>query len=184
MANNHRNNQETMNDKKLVVTIPEDLPLTSDERSVLSKGLKFIPTTPRTDDFQVRCDVDAFFRRLRLKAHFHEENKETDNNPPPADPFDKLQPKKSDWTPQPCQLPVLDDTIKNAKEEVVRQLQKNPYVNRNISASERQALKSLRDNNNIVIKQADKGGAVVVWRKDLYQAEAERQLSDRRLTSC
>ena len=27
--------------------------------------------------------------------------------------------------------------------------------------------------------KADKGGAVVVWRKDLYQAEAERQLSDR-----
>ena len=87
--------------------------------------------------------------------------------------------KKSDWTPQPGQLPVLDDTIKKAKEEVMRQLQKNPYVNRNISGPERQALKSLRDNNNIVIKQADKGGAVVVWRKDLYQAEAERQLLDR-----
>ena len=31
----------------------------------------------------------------------------------------------------------------------MRQLQKNPYVNRNISGSERQVLKSLRDNNNI-----------------------------------
>ena len=37
---------------------------------------------------------------------------------------------------------------------------------------------TLHDNNNIVIKQADKGGAVVAWRKDLDQAEAERQLSD------
>jgi hypothetical protein len=30
----------------------------------------------------------------------------------------------------------------------------------------------------IVIKPADKGGAVVVWRRDLYLAEAERQLSN------
>ena len=29
-----------------------------------------------------------------------------------------------------------------------------------------------------MIKPADKGGAIVVWRKDLYIAEAERQLSD------
>ena len=28
------------------------------------------------------------------------------------------------------------------------------------------------------VKPADKGGAIVVWRKDLYLAEAERQLSD------
>ena len=31
-----------------------------------------------------------------------------------------------------------------------------------------------------MIKPADKGGAVVVWRKDLYQKEAEQQLSNER----
>ena len=31
---------------------------------------------------------------------------------------------------------------------------------------------------DIIIKLADKGGAVVIWRKDLYVSEAERQLSD------
>ena len=31
---------------------------------------------------------------------------------------------------------------------------------------------------DIIIKPADKVGAVVVWRKDLYISEAERQLSD------
>ena len=30
----------------------------------------------------------------------------------------------------------------------------------------------------MVIKEADKGGAVVVWRADLYQKEALRQLFD------
>ena len=31
---------------------------------------------------------------------------------------------------------------------------------------------------DIIIKPADKGGAVVVWRRDQYISEAERQLSD------
>ena len=31
---------------------------------------------------------------------------------------------------------------------------------------------------DIIINPADKGGAVVAWRKDLYISEAERQLSD------
>ena len=40
------------------------------------------------------------------------------------------------------------------------------------------ALKSLSKRQDIIIKSADKGGAVVVWRSDLYKEEALRQLSD------
>ena len=64
-----------------------------------------------------------------------------------------LKPKKLNRTPHHGQLPILDDTIKKAQEKVMRQLQKYPYVNRNISGSKWQALKSLRDNDNIVMKQ-------------------------------
>ena len=42
------------NTDKLVVTIPEDLSLGDDERSLLAKGVNFIPTTPVTDEFQVK----------------------------------------------------------------------------------------------------------------------------------
>ena len=38
--------------------------------------------------------------------------------------------------------------------------------------------KSLRSRNDVVIKSAEKGGAVVVWRADLYKQEALRQLND------
>ncbi|XP_072163921.1 uncharacterized protein [Diadema setosum] len=48
----------------------------------------------------------------------------------------------------------------------------------NITEKEEKALKSLRKNTNYIIKPADKGGAVVVWRRDLYIAEAERQLNN------
>ena len=39
-------------------------------------------------------------------------------------------------------------------------------------------LTNLSKRNHIVVKSADKGGTVVVWRSDLYQKEALRQLSD------
>ena len=48
----------------------------------------------------------------------------------------------------------------------------------NLSTDELFAFKSLRSRNDVVIKPADKGGAVVVWRADLYRQEALRQLND------
>ena len=47
----------------------------------------------------------------------------------------------------------------------------------NLNVNEEKALKRLRQREDIVIKPAGKGG-VVVWRKDLYQKEAEQQLSN------
>ena len=38
-----RTNPQTATPRNIVYTIPDDLPLTNDERSVLNKGLKFIP---------------------------------------------------------------------------------------------------------------------------------------------
>ena len=46
------------------------------------------------------------------------------------------------------------------------------------SKEEWAALINLKSRNDHVIKAADKGGATVVWRTDLYQREAIRQLSD------
>jgi len=39
-------------------------------------------------------------------------------------------------------------------------------------------LQNLSKRKDIIVKAADKGGALVVWRADLYQKEALRQLSD------
>ena len=48
----------------------------------------------------------------------------------------------------------------------------------NLSTDELSAFKSLRSRNDVVIKPADKGGAVVVWGVDLYRQETLRQLKD------
>ena len=48
----------------------------------------------------------------------------------------------------------------------------------NLSSEERAALENLSKRKDLIVKAADKGGALVVWRADLYQKEALRQLSD------
>ncbi|CAJ0962726.1 unnamed protein product [Ranitomeya imitator] len=49
----------------------------------------------------------------------------------------------------------------------------------NLSLEEKHALTALQDNNSIIIKPANKGGALVVMDKSLYLSEIKRQLSDR-----
>ena len=48
----------------------------------------------------------------------------------------------------------------------------------NLSKEKWTAHQNLKTRDDIVIKPADKGGAVVVWRTDLYKQEAFRQLAD------
>ena len=48
----------------------------------------------------------------------------------------------------------------------------------NLSKMERQSLTKLKNNSEIIIKSADKGGATVIMDRNLYIQEAERQLSN------
>ncbi|KAL9982102.1 hypothetical protein ACROYT_G010900, partial [Oculina patagonica] len=195
------------NTDKLVVTNPEDLPLGDDERSLLAKGVNFIPTTSATDEFQLKEDNEKFFRRLLLKAHFHETNENTnveEQNNEHDDTVDvitsntngnttnqqqntltesfleSLKPKQSKWTPPPGKFTAVDHFIDKCRREVNQIDFKRRLTQHNLSLNEQQALRKLRNRRDVVIRQADKGGAFVVWRRDLYIAEANRQLEDQR----
>ena len=48
----------------------------------------------------------------------------------------------------------------------------------NITSKERQALYDLKNDKSIVIKGADKGSALMVWDRDDYIKEVEKQLGD------
>ena len=53
-----------------LATIPENLPLSESEKSVLSKYLNFVPIPEKTDIFSVKQDVVKFLRRVQLKDFF------------------------------------------------------------------------------------------------------------------
>ena len=50
----------------------------------------------------------------------------------------------------------------------------------NLSKEEWLAMRGLAEDRNIIIKPADKGSCVVVWDREDYVAEADRQLEDNR----
>ena len=111
-----------------------------------------------------------------MKAFFHD--KEDDSNVSNKDTFETLQIGKSKWTLPEGQFASLDFFSKKCRHDINKlKFNRNTKFS-NLSSEEWSALKSLKKRKDIVIKAADKGGAVVVWRADLYQKEALRQLSD------
>ncbi|KAJ8028960.1 hypothetical protein HOLleu_28223 [Holothuria leucospilota] len=134
--------------------------LSSPERSVLSKGLNFVPLNPLQNEFSIRRDVSSFCRRLRLRLHFGDSD-ETDNTSS-EDVFRSFQSKRSPWTPKPSKSKVLDSVIESINSDLERLLPPNVTPFRNISLEERKALLSLKKNMNFIIKPADKGSATVV----------------------
>ena len=167
-------------DDKLVVTIFKDLPLSASEMSILKQGLSFIPTPHNVDEFEIRCDFEKFARRMRLFAHF-DDNPIKDQSQPCKDnttytfndPFERLIPKTSSWTPPEGQHPSLDVFISKCRIDINNILNNHvTSMHSNTSSEDRNAIKRLQERKDIVIKPADKGGAIVVWHRDLYLQEA------------
>ena len=135
-----------------------------------------IPISKKSDEFTTRQDVEKFLRRVQLKAFFHNKEDKSDNTE--KDAFETLTAKKSKWTPPEGQFASIDYFIKKCRHDV-HKLKSNCNTKlSNLSKEEWTALINLKNRNDLVIKAADKGGATVVWRTDLYQQEAIPQLSD------
>ena len=103
---------------------------------------------------------------MKLKEFFHESNYEQD---------DSLVRNKSDFTPPKGRNQALDDFINITKKIPTNPVAENRH---NITHSERQALKSLQEDDNIIIKEADKGGGIVIMNKQYYKAKILSMLQD------
>jgi len=156
-----------LQDKKIVVTIPSDLELTEAETSV-SKGLTFVPVNNNIEEYQVKADCEKYFCRLCRKAHFHGKADNPTDNAAPAetDHFAKFDAKLSTWTPPEGQFSAVDHYIDRCRRFVntldFKRSLTCHFANYS-SQAERLALRNLRHRTDVVIKPADKGGAVVVW---------------------
>ena len=65
-----------------------------------------------------KADCEKFFRRLRLKAHFHDSedgHHEEDNH---HDPFTKFDNKTSTWTPPDGKFSALDHYIDRCRRSI------------------------------------------------------------------
>ena len=138
--------------------------LSDAEISLLSKGLKFVPTPSSVNKARIKEELEIFCRKLRLKWHFRNDEREITINP-----FQK----KSKFTPKRSDA-AIEIYLSRLEEEILNIDTRLNYSN--LNKEERKALYSLRDHTSIIIKEADKGSGIVVWDRDDYLEEAKKQL--------
>jgi len=161
-------------------------PVSDASISLLNKGLTFIPTITSFPEKEINEAASYIERSLLLKDFFH-------NRPSDFDPghFSKMFVKRSTWMPPRKAISTATlSTINNMREATDKKLARIRYnacnstriqhknITDNLTAAERRALTEIRNNSDIIVKPADKGGAVVIMDRKLYIAEGMRQLSD------
>ena len=123
--------------------------LSKDEISLLSKGLKFVPTPKHVNKAKTKEEIEVHRRKLRLMWDFRNKHREFD-----ANPFRK----KSKFNPKGNA--AIEMYLSRFEEEILSLDEKTSYSN--LTKGERNALYLLRDDPSIIIKEADKTSAVVV----------------------
>ncbi|CAJ0950515.1 unnamed protein product, partial [Ranitomeya imitator] len=162
---------------ELVINISQKV-LSDMEISVLSKGLSFSPCS-HMDWFQLQLDLGQFFRRLKLKEWF------SDKEATSKERVSELDLKTVGLIKESNFAPATSSSVIEAFERAVlmdieglRDNAHKEFRHPNILKEEFVALQGLVHDNDIVIKPADKGGAVVVLDKSMYIGEIMRQLQD------
>ena len=143
--------------------------LTDTEINILEKGLDFAPIQNKINQPELRKDFEEFCRRMRIKWYFCNEISENFSEKPAFTPTSKWKPPKGH--------PSLEVFLNQIEKELF-ELAESPRNYSNFSKEEWQAMRSLVNDRTVVIKKADKGSCVVVWDREDYIAEAERQLGD------
>ena len=156
--------------------------LSTDQVTVLTKGLNFIPTPNKDNPTKILQDILLFDSKIRLKYHFHHNpdhsncNTSQDSNPI-EQPTNTILCPSSGWTPPSGQKPFLDTYRNSIIKEFLKDLDQ-PKLSRkkNLTNKEYQAMRYLHNNPNIIIKQTDKGGSIAIMNTVDYVKEAQRQL--------
>ena len=148
--------------------------LSEDEVKLLSRGLSFCPTPRRASKEEVLDDLEGYFRCLRLKKFFLDNEDYTDDDVQP-----RFRPP-STWMPPKGGDAALETYIRKFRKDVQQQLEVNQLKRccDNLTSNERIALRKLQQRTDVVIKPADKGSAVIILSKEDYINEAERQINN------
>lgn len=160
--------ERTVQKESVKILNLSDTDISANVVNILKKGLKFTPTPRSKNNCELGTDIKRFSRKLRLAEHY--ENKEYI----PDDSLIKLPGK---FNPQPGKDPVLDTYIdflnKYPLDENI------PKGHSNITNSEYKDLIELSKNSNIIIKEADKGGATVIMNSSYYESKILEMLNDK-----
>lgn len=129
--------------------------------------MSFTPT-PKANLDQLNNDLYDFTRKLRLKYHFRGFNN-TDIS---------LVKLPSKFTPSPNEDPELEKIIDKIEHLTVKKIKKEKHNNMSIPLRDAlQSLKAKVENQEVIIKSADKGDITVVMSQDYYRNMCLQELS-------
>ena len=132
-------------------------------------GLKFTHNPPHFDRLNLKESLRRFDSSLRLREYLADSDS----------PFDYDTTnfrKKTTWTPSTNRDRALDMFPSVVDSELMNAQEQKTIPN--LTADERQALRNHKRNTDVVIREADKGSAVVVMSRERYILEAYRLLID------
>ena len=143
--------------------------LSESETKLLQKGLTFVPSPTSVDKNALFNAGEAFKRRIKLEA-FYKTRKTVNNRPTEFV-------KKSKFNPPNFMVPLHVNNFISDFDKFYQSFEPN-RIPSNLPPDERRAIYSLRNNNSIIIRKADKGSTTVVLDRNKYIAEAENQLNN------
>lgn len=155
---------------KNVVNLSRNFHLSQPQKTLLEKGLTFVPTLDITkgQKEQFKADMIQYHRKIKLAVFFKDSDRQ--EIPPFTGP--------STWSPSMAELPSEIGVLIEKDHKIFHKHYKSLREKHNLTGEEVKALWELRRNNQIVIKPADKGSAVVILDREQYIFEVERQLND------
>uniref|UniRef100_A0A8C5QN04 GIY-YIG domain-containing protein n=1 Tax=Leptobrachium leishanense TaxID=445787 RepID=A0A8C5QN04_9ANUR len=163
--------------------------LDESEISLLNKGLKFAPTK-EPNDFALFLDLQRFLRKLSIKKFFYKKEESFKPEAPSIAetdiqevlPHTKFK-RKSTFFPtweKVNNIKVFGDMLEEEFREInIKKNQRKKHLEFNLNRKEREALNKLQAKKDLVFRQADKGGGIIIQNRADYVKEAERILSDK-----
>ena len=143
--------------------------LSEEHFKLLEHGLSFSPTNKYTDGIKICHDNKRFSRSIRLYEYL------------PSRTFNHTSSEKTNklWTPPEGRSVHIDSFIKKVRNHYNNLITNIPTnTKNNLSTKQRSAMKELSTNTNIVVKEADKGGAITIINTSDYITDCVLLLND------
>ncbi|CAC5402835.1 unnamed protein product [Mytilus coruscus] len=159
-------------DTKCEVINKSSKELTNAQKTLLSKGFKFVPTRRKVGMGKLIADLKIWERRMRLREYFFEEN---EGKKICQNEYSKFK-KSSNYTPSPGRERWLDEYIQTVKDEILSRLSRKFKMN--ITTEEEKAMRKLLYDESIVIRPSDKSSGVVIMNTEDYKLKVEKELNN------
>ena len=153
--------------------------LSNDEIDLLEKGLKFVPTREKIDISKLLADLREWERRMRLKEFFNDSKEIPETQTKIKDKkYDKIEARERNkiFMPPSGRDLNLDLYIELIKEDIFKGI--SNQTKNNLTCGEKEALKSLMNDEDIVIRPADKGSGIVVMDRKDYISKVTTDLNE------